>query len=83
VAGVAIWIWFIPQLAELAYWMSPAQEGLSGSAKLAADTPRQIANVHTFFNIVNAFIFIGFTSQIARLAEWLIPDRPVSFRRAG
>ena len=78
VAGVLLWISFIPQLAELAYWMSPVQEGLSGTDRLAAETPRQIANVHTFFNIVNAFIFIGFTTQMARLAEWIIPDRPIT-----
>jgi phosphate:Na+ symporter len=77
VAGVALWIFFIPQLAELAYMISPAQEGLSGADRLAAETPRQIANVHTFFNVVNAFVFIGFTTQIARLVEWMIPDRPI------
>jgi phosphate:Na+ symporter len=77
VAGVALWIFFIPQLAELAYMISPAQEGLTGTDRLAAETPRQIANIHTFFNVVNAFIFIGFTTHIARLVEWLIPDRPI------
>lgn len=77
VAGVLIWIAFIPQLAELAQWMSPTAEGLSGTDRLAAETPRQIANVHTFFNLANALIFVGFTTQIARLVEWLIPDRPI------
>ena len=77
VMGVALWIFFIPQLAELAYWMSPVHEGLSGSERLAADTPRQIANIHTFFNLANVFIFIGFTTQIARLVEWIIPDKPI------
>jgi phosphate:Na+ symporter len=82
VAGVAIWIGFIPQLAELAHWMSPTAEGLTGTALLAAETPRQIANVHTFFNIANAIIFVGFTTQIARLVEWLIPDRPIVPQKA-
>ena len=77
VAGVALWIFFIPQLAELAYVISPAQEGLSGADRLAAETPRQIANVHSFFNVVNAFLFIGFTTQMARLVEWMIPDKPI------
>jgi len=77
VAGVLIWIAFIPQLAELAQWMSPTAEGLTGTDRLAAETPRQIANVHTFFNIANALIFVGFTTQIARLVEWMIPDRPI------
>jgi phosphate:Na+ symporter len=77
VAGVLIWIGFIPQLAELAVLISPAQEHLSGAQRLAAEAPRQIANVHTFFNIVNVILFIPFTTQIARLVEWMIPDRPI------
>ncbi len=76
VAGVLLWISFIPQLAELAHWMSPTAEGLTGTDLLAAETPRQIANIHTFFNIANAFIFVGFTTQLAKLVEWMVPDRP-------
>jgi len=77
VAGVLVWIGFIPQLADLAMLISPAQEQLSGAQRLAAETPRQIANVHTFFNVVNVLLFIPFTTQIARLVEWMIPDRPI------
>jgi phosphate:Na+ symporter len=77
IAGVAIWISFIPQLAELAYWMSPTSESLTGVDRLAAETPRQIANIHTFFNVANVLIFIGFTTQIARFVEWMVPDRPM------
>lgn len=73
VAGVAIWIWFIPQLAHMADWLSPGN---------ASGTPRQIANVHTFFNVANTLLFIGFTAQIARLVEWLIPDRPLRLDEA-
>lgn len=72
IAGVAIWLFFIPQLAELSMLVSPSREGLAG-----ADTPRQIANAHTIFNVVNALLFIGFTTQIARLVEWIIPDKVV------
>jgi phosphate:Na+ symporter len=82
VAGVLLWIGFIPQLVELAHWMSPSAEGLTGTALLAAETPRQIANVHTFFNVANAIIFVGFTTQIARLVEWMIPDRPIKPQKA-
>lgn len=77
VAGVTLWIFFIPQLAEFAQWISPAYENLSGLDRLAAETPRQIANVHTFFNVANVVLFIGFTTQMARLVEWMIPDRPI------
>jgi phosphate:Na+ symporter len=75
--GVLLWVGFIDQLAQLVTWLSPSYELLTGAAKMAAETPRQIANAHTLFNIANTIIFIGFTSQFARLVEWLIPDRPM------
>ncbi len=77
VAGVLIWIAFIPQLAEFVAWFSPASSGLTGTDRLAADTPRQIANAHTIFNVANTLIFIGFTTQFARIVERLIPDSPL------
>jgi phosphate:Na+ symporter len=77
VFGVLLWVGLIPYLAEFVTWLSPASPGLSGTDKLAAEAPRQIANAHTVFNIANTFIFIGFTSQFARLVEWLVPDKPV------
>ncbi|MCP5416128.1 MAG: Na/Pi cotransporter family protein [Chromatiaceae bacterium] len=75
VAGVVIWFFFIPQLAEMVAWISPAHPELSGVERLAAETPRQVANAHTVFNVANTLIFIGFTSQLARLVEFMIPDR--------
>ena len=77
ITGVLIWISFIPQLAELAEWISPAAAGLTQADQLAAGTPRQIANVHTFFNVANTVLLVGFTTQIARFVEWLIPDKPI------
>ncbi len=77
VTGAVLWIGLVPQLADLARWLSPVHNELSGLARLAAEAPRQIANVHTFFNLANALLFIGFTTQIARTVEWLIPDKPI------
>jgi len=77
VFGVLIWVGLIPRLAEFVTWFSPVHGELSGTARLAADTPRQIANAHTFFNVANTLIFIGFTAQLARLVEWLVPDKPL------
>ncbi len=77
IIGVLLWVGFIDQLAQFVTWFSPRYEMLTGTAKLAAETPRQIANAHTLFNIANTLIFIGFTSQFARLVEWLIPDKPL------
>jgi phosphate:Na+ symporter len=77
VAGVLVWVGFIPQLAAFVTSLSPAYPDLSGVDRLAAEAPRQIANAHTIFNIANTFIFIWFTAQIGRLVEWLVPDRPL------
>ncbi len=77
VLGVMIWIGLIPQLADIARWISPEYNGLSGVARLVAESPRQIANVHTVFNLANALIFIAFTTQLGRLVEWLVPDKPI------
>ena len=77
VFGVLLWIGFIPQLAELVAWLSPAHPELTGAERLASEAPRQIANAHTIFNIANTVIFIGFTTQFARLVERLVPDKPV------
>jgi phosphate:Na+ symporter len=77
VFGVLLWVGFIPQLAALVTWLSPAYPQLSGINRLSAEAPRQISNAHTVFNVANTFIFIWFTGQFVRLVEWLIPDRPL------
>lgn len=76
VLGVLAWVGFIDQLAALAVWVSPSADGLEGAARLAAETPRQIANAHTLFNLANTVLFLGVTRPLARLAEWLVPVRP-------
>lgn len=77
VAGVLLWIGFIPEFATLVRTVSPVAEGLSGAVQIAAEAPRQVANAHTIFNVANTLLFIGFTAQIARLVAWLVPDRPL------
>ena len=77
VLGVLVWLGFIGPLAQFVTWFSPAYPGLVGIEKLAAETPRQIANAHTVFNIANTLIFIGFVGGFARLVEWLVPERPM------
>ena len=76
ILGVLLWIAFIDYLARAAIWISPTAEGLAGTEKLAAEAPRQIANVHTIFNVANTLIFLPFAGQLARLVEWAVPDRP-------
>jgi len=75
-AGVLIWFSFIDELAQMARWLSPTATELTGSAQLAAELPRQIANAHTIFNVANAVVFIWFTGLFAWLVMKLIPDKP-------
>lgn len=76
VIGVLIWLPLIGQLASMAEAVSPVSANLSGTAQMAADTPRQIANAHTLFNVANTIIFIGIIGPFARLIAWLIPEKP-------
>ncbi len=73
VMGVLLWIFFIPQIAEVIRTVSPAAPELAGVARAAAETPRQIANAHTFFNVLNAVVFIWFARPIERLILRMIP----------
>ena len=77
IAGVLLWIAFVDELAGVVTALSPVHDDLDGVQRLAAEAPRQIANAHTIFNVANTFIFIWFTTLIARLIEWMIPDRPL------
>ena len=76
VVGVLLILPFIPYLAELVRTISPvAEAGLVGMDKLAAETPRQIANAHTIFNVGIATLFLPMASLFARFCEWVVPDR--------
>ena len=76
VVGVLLIVWFIPPFADFIRSISPAHEELTGLNRLAADTPRQIANAHTIFNVAIAFLFLPFASLFARFCEWVVPDKP-------
>jgi phosphate:Na+ symporter len=75
VLGVLAWVFFIPQLAELVRHVSPTAVDLQGTARLAAETPRQLANAHTLFSIATTFVLIWFTRPMARLAQAIVPAR--------
>lgn len=83
VLGVLVWLPLIDQLAHFVTWMSPGAPDLTGGARLAAETPRQIANAHTVFNVANTLLFIGFAAPLARLVEWVVPDRPLEEEEAA
>ena len=75
VAGVMLWIFFIPEFANTVRAISPVSEQLEGLQRLAADTPRQIANAHTVFNVGNLLLFIWFTGPMGRLVNRIVPKK--------
>ena len=66
VAGVMIFIFWIPGFAELIRTLA---------VKFGSDIARQIANAHTIFNVSLAIIFIPFTNLFAGLIQRLLPGR--------
>jgi len=44
-------------------------------AVTSSTTMRQIANAHTFFNVGIALLFLPFTTPLARLVTYLVPER--------
>jgi phosphate:Na+ symporter len=75
VLGVALWVAFIPELAAWVTAVSPARPDLAGTARLAAEVPRQIANAHTLFNVANCAIFLPLTGLLAALVVRMVPER--------
>ena len=76
IGGVLVFVWFIPQLAEVVRWVSPVSEG-TGAVKLAMESPRQIANAHTIFNITVGLIFLPFTTILAHYVYKVLPDKEI------
>ena len=78
VAGVLVWFMLIPELAACVKYISPQAPELSGINRLAAETPRQIANAHSVFNITNTLLFIWFVGPIGKIVIKIIPERPAT-----
>lgn len=81
ILGVVLWLFLIPQLVVITTELSPSYPWLSGIERLAAETPRQIANANTLFNVINTAIFIPFAGVFAYIATKLVKDRPADERK--
>lgn len=81
--GVLFFVFIIPQTADFVRYISPSSPELEGIARLAAETPRQVANVHSIFSLGSTLILIWFTGPIARLAQWLVPARRKEIQHPG
>ena len=81
VLGVTMWLFLIPQLVLITMEFSPVYPELSGIQRLAAETPRQIANANTLFNVINTVVFLPFAGLFAYIATKLVKDQPADERK--
>lgn len=75
VFGVLLFLPFIPDLAQLSVYISTheiTQNGLD-MAYLAANTPREIANANTIFNLICLVVFLPFIPVFLWLAHRFVP----------
>ncbi|MEM9016863.1 MAG: Na/Pi cotransporter family protein [Verrucomicrobiota bacterium] len=74
--GALLWFPFIDQLGFLAIEVSPTHPELEGVVRMAEEVPRQIANAITIYAATNLAVLIWFAGPVAKLASWLVKDRP-------
>jgi phosphate:Na+ symporter len=74
--GILVLVWWIPGFAEIVVGISPKSNLPVGDPQALAETvPRQIANAHTLFNVFLAGALIPFTNQVARVIDWMLPEK--------
>ncbi|MBU0473798.1 MAG: Na/Pi symporter [Bacteroidetes bacterium] len=76
ILGIILFAWWIPTFADLIRTFSPAT-GLDITSPNNFDAlPRQIANAHTFFNIILTAILLPGINIAAKLITKMLPDIP-------
>jgi phosphate:Na+ symporter len=76
VLGLVLFAWWIPTFADLIRTFSPV-EGIDLTSPNNFDAiPRQIANAHTFFNIILTIILLPGINIAAKLITKILPDIP-------
>ncbi len=74
VIGVLIFLFWIPQFANIVRIISPKSLLPDGDFNSLAETvPRQIANAHTVFNIVLTCLILPLTNTFGKFIEKLLP----------
>jgi phosphate:Na+ symporter len=74
--GMLLLVWWISGFAEIIVNISPKSSLPAGDPLALAETvPRQIANAHTLFNILVAFLLTPVTPLIAKLIDRMLPER--------
>lgn len=65
----------VDELVIITTWLT-REVGLSGDREASVIIPRQIANAHTVFNLINTVLFIGLAGPLVALTKRIIKDRP-------
>ncbi len=74
VMGLVLFAWWIPTFAELIRSFSPV-EGIDVTSTGNFDAiPRQIANAHTFFNIILTIVLLPIINFAAKIIVKILPD---------
>lgn len=75
VLAVIIWLPFIPELSQFAVYISTHEAIINGTsmAYLAENTPREIANANTLFNLISLLIFLPFIPAFLWVVNRIVP----------
>jgi phosphate:Na+ symporter len=76
IVGVVIWLLLLAPLADAMRLLIAPHPELEGVARLAAESPRQIASGYMLLNVLNAVVLVWFSGPLVRLVQWLAPGRP-------
>jgi len=76
ILGIILFAWWIPSYADLIRTFSPATGFDITSPDNFDALPRQIANAHTFFNIILTIILLPGINIAAKLITKMLPDIP-------
>lgn len=63
--GALVWLVFLRFFVDIVQWINPSE----------VTSPRQLANAHTLFNVVNTIVFLLLLTPLVALATRLVPDR--------
>ncbi|MCF6270939.1 MAG: Na/Pi symporter [Melioribacteraceae bacterium] len=74
VMGLILFAWWIPTFADLIRTFSPVEGVDITSPDNYAAIPRQIANAHTFFNIILTIVLLPLISFASNLIIKILPD---------
>ena len=68
ISGTLLFIWFVPQIAELVTWLSPKGPEVEVIS-------RQIANTHLLFNLTVTILWLPFIKVLEKIVSTIIPGK--------